>query len=192
MRSAVPTRAIILGGALLVLLAACGLVVTKPITVPTFRNEAVPIASTTRGLPSDLNGEWIVSASLADSYFYDVAPVGGGVTVGVDAAGNGRWAFRDPSGTTLSVPVWAPLTGRYRQGVPGDASSTQGSPLEGTAREFWVLWVDDDFRTAVVGTPDGTFGWIMDRPGAASPDRTEAARRMLEFNGYDLSRLGGA
>ena len=57
--------------------------------------------------------------------------------------------------------------------------------------EFWVLWVDDDFRTAVIGSPTGQFGWIMDRPGAASADRTRAAREILDFSGYDLGRLEG-
>jgi apolipoprotein D and lipocalin family protein len=68
--------------------------------------------------------------------------------------------------------------------LPGRLA-VEGSP------EFWVLWVDDDFRTAVVGTPDGSLGWIMDRPGQASPDRTRAAREVLEWSGYDLGRLAG-
>ena len=58
-----------------------------------------------------------------------------------------------------------------------------------TPLELWVLWVDDDFRTAVIGTPDGRFGWIMDRPGQASRDRTRAAREILDFNGYDTDRF---
>ncbi len=173
----------------LLALGACGQEAAIPITVPTFRDQAVPIASTTRGSPTDLNGEWIVSASLAGSYFNDVAPVGGSVTVGVDPTGTGRWAFRNAAGAMMSVPVWQPVVGRFRQGAPGDGSNTPGSPIEGTAREFWVLWVDDDFRTAVIGTPDGTLGWIMDRPGAASRDRTVAAREVLDFNGYDVARL---
>ncbi len=65
-----------------------------------------------------------------------------------------------------------------------------GRWASGEVPELWILWVDDDFRTAVIGTPDGSLGWIMDRPGQASPDRTAAAREVLDWSGYDLGRLG--
>ena len=176
----------------LLVLAACGQPETETpyVTVPKFRDPSVLIASTTRGAPTDLNGEWVISASFVGSYFNSVAPAGGGVIVDVDPSGTGRWTFRNAEGRTTSVPVWQRMTGRFQQGWPGDASSTPGSPIEGTAREFWVLWVDDDFRTAAVGTPDGSLGWIMNRPGEASGDRTAAAREVLEWSGYDLGRLG--
>lgn len=54
---------------------------------------------------------------------------------------------------------------------------------------YWVLWVDADYRTAVVGVPSGRAGWILNRDPEIPPDRLRAALRVLEFNGYDLSRL---
>jgi len=54
---------------------------------------------------------------------------------------------------------------------------------------YWVLWVDEDYRTAVVGTPSGRAGWILNRDPQIPADRLEAARRVLEFNGYDLTEL---
>lgn len=59
----------------------------------------------------------------------------------------------------------------------------------GEARMFWVLWVDEGFRTAVLGNPDGTFGWIVDRSTTGGADRIRAAREILDFNGYDVSKL---
>lgn len=60
----------------------------------------------------------------------------------------------------------------------------------GTAdRTLWVLWVDDGFRTAAVGTPDGRWGWILDRSTSGGADRIAAAREVLDFNGYDLTHL---
>lgn len=59
----------------------------------------------------------------------------------------------------------------------------------GEAREFWVLWVDEGFRTAALGNPDGTFGWIADRSRTGGADRIRAAREILDFNGYDVSKL---
>lgn len=61
--------------------------------------------------------------------------------------------------------------------------------LGGAPLDLWVLWVDEGYRTVALGTPDGTMGWILDRAVASSADRINAAREMLEFNGYDLDAL---
>lgn len=57
------------------------------------------------------------------------------------------------------------------------------------AADYWVLWVDEGYRTAVVGVPSGRAGWILNREPVIPDDRFRAALRVLEFNGYDLSRL---
>lgn len=54
---------------------------------------------------------------------------------------------------------------------------------------YWVLWVDPDYQTAVVGTPSGRGGWILSRTPTIRPDKLTAARQVLAFNGYDLSAL---
>ena len=53
---------------------------------------------------------------------------------------------------------------------------------------WWVLWADADYRTLVIGTPDGSFGFILNR-GRLPADRLKAAREILEWNGYDLTQL---
>ncbi len=55
-------------------------------------------------------------------------------------------------------------------------------------QEWWVLWADGDYRTLVIGTPSGRFGFILNR-GRISSDRLVAAKEILDWNGYDLSRL---
>lgn len=57
------------------------------------------------------------------------------------------------------------------------------------AADYWVLWTDEDYRTAVVGTPNGRAGWILNRSPDIRADRMQAARDVLEFNGYDLAQL---
>ena len=57
------------------------------------------------------------------------------------------------------------------------------------AADYWVLWTDEDYRTAVVGAPNGRSGWILNRSPDIRDDRYNAARDVLAFNGYDLSRL---
>ncbi len=55
--------------------------------------------------------------------------------------------------------------------------------------DYWVLWVDEGYRTAVVGSPGGRSGWILNREPTISADRLAAAQEVLDFNGYDLSQL---
>lgn len=78
-----------------------------------------------------------------------------------------------------------------------DGSATVSGPgrltvrLDGVpvAAPYWVLWVDEGYRTAVVGVPSGRAGWILNRTPDIPADRLAAARAVLEFNGYDLSAL---
>ncbi len=55
--------------------------------------------------------------------------------------------------------------------------------------ELWVLWVDADYRVAVIGTPSGSFARILARTPVIRPDLLQAARQVLDFNGYDISQL---
>lgn len=61
--------------------------------------------------------------------------------------------------------------------------------LVGIEEPLWVLWVDADYRTVLVGTPSGRLGFILNRGGALTADRLTAARDIFAFNGYDLRRL---
>lgn len=56
-------------------------------------------------------------------------------------------------------------------------------------QDWWVLWADGDYRTLVIGTPSGDFGFVLNRGGAISHDRMTAAREILDWNGYDLSQF---
>ena len=160
----------------LLLLAACGRGTPVPVTeAPSFRDRAQPIASTTRGTAQDMTGEWVISQAYPGLPF---AAAGTRVLLALGANGTAIWRFTGPAGSGM-VATTTGLPGRFVPTAPGGP-------------ELWVLWVDDDFRTAAIGTPDGRTGWIMDRPGAASADRTGAAREMLDFNGYDVARLSGA
>lgn len=52
-----------------------------------------------------------------------------------------------------------------------------------------VMWVDEGFRTAALGTFDGRTGFILDRTAQSAPDRVTAAREIMAFYGWDVSRL---
>lgn len=52
----------------------------------------------------------------------------------------------------------------------------------------WIYWIDADNRTAAMGDPDGQRVWIMDRTGRPG-ERLRIAREILQWYGYDLTRL---
>ena len=55
--------------------------------------------------------------------------------------------------------------------------------------DYWVLWVDEGYQTAVVGMPGGRAGWILNRGPDIPAGRLEAARQVFAHNGYDLTKL---
>lgn len=59
-------------------------------------------------------------------------------------------------------------------------------PIEG---DYWVIHLDPEYRTAVVGVPSGSAGWILSRTPQIAPDQLAAATAALEANGYDTARL---
>ncbi|MBM1815319.1 lipocalin family protein [Pseudosulfitobacter pseudonitzschiae] len=158
----------------LILLAGCARVPA----VTGHRDTATIIASTTRFEAQRFAGDWVVRAAYPQDA--DLR----GVTARQDGTAftllRHRCDATGQCGTVAEVwPATATGQGRYALRDPS-----------GTAdRTLWVLWVDDGFRTAAVGTPDGRWGWILDRSTSGGADRIAAAREVLDFNGYDLTHL---
>lgn len=57
------------------------------------------------------------------------------------------------------------------------------------AGDYWVLWTDADYQTAVVGSPGGRAGWILHRAPVIAEQDLQQAKEALIANGYDPSRL---
>jgi apolipoprotein D and lipocalin family protein len=86
-----------------------------------------------------------------------------------------------PEGPVNRISGTATATG------PGQLSVRLGRiPFAGP---YWVLWVAEDYRTAVVGVPSGRAGWVLHRSPDIPPERLERARAVLAANGYDTDRL---
>lgn len=114
-------------------------------------------------------------------------------------------AFGAEAGCGPLAETWVPIApGRFT--VTGTACAPGGSrAFAGEARmtgpgritreglsgreELWVLWVDADYRMAVIGTPDGRFGRVVSRTPEPRGDLFTAAKQVLDFNGYDVSKL---
>jgi apolipoprotein D and lipocalin family protein len=151
---------------LALLVAACARPAPPP--VASFRNAAVPISSIALFDPARLDGAWREVAGY---------PLGQTCQAAVDLKFSGAGARLDGAACHLPLATSVVLEpsgpGRLRAG----------------GVELWVLWVDADYRTLVLGTPSGRFAAILNRDGPIPADRLTAARRVLDFNGYDLARL---
>ncbi len=80
------------------------------------------------------------------------------------------------------------IAGTARIVAPGELKvSFDGVPF--VAADYWVLWVDEDYQTAVVGVPSGTSGWILARTPTIDAERRARAETVLARNGYDPRRL---
>jgi apolipoprotein D and lipocalin family protein len=61
-----------------------------------------------------------------------------------------------------------------------------GVPIAG---DYWVLGVSRDGRTAYVGTPSRTAGWVLHRDRRFTEEQRRVAERLFRKNGYDEAAL---
>ncbi len=128
---------------------------------PGHRDSAAPIAAIVSFDPARFAGDW-----------HEVAAIG--------RAPGARWQVRS---APFSIATTRDGSGPARLVGPGRIEAGAfDAPL-------WVLWVDDGYRSAVIGTPDGRFAMLLDRAAAMPADRMNAAREVLDWNGYDLAGL---
>lgn len=156
---------------MLAMLAGCS---TPVLEEQSYRKAGAPIYSIAAFDPARLPGTWTEVASFA--------PEGtrcrpGGLTITRGAGG------LQASGRLCRAGHEVGQNGKLSPIGPGRLW------LSGADEPLWVVWVDTDYRTLVLGTPSGHFGWILNRGGALPPDRLKAAREILDWNGYDLSKL---
>ena len=143
-----------------------------------FRDAAQPIASAAMFEPARFAGQWHVVARYPRTA--DQACAGETMDYG---EGTMRWQCLSADGAVAREWSGPALPQTY----PGRFTTDLGADFG--LRNLWVLWVDFDYRTAVIGTPGGEAGYIINRSPTIPADRMTAAREMLDFNGYDVGRL---
>ncbi|MCK8463876.1 lipocalin family protein [Aliiroseovarius sp. S1339] len=138
------------------------------------RSKTRQLSSTTRFNAARFAGRWVIRGEF-------VYPG--------DKPSFGAVNFAENGGAITALDVYGPsgLLDHYSTKQPAPGRISVGSAPFDT--QYWVLWVDADYRTAAIGTPSGSFGWIIDRSNSGGEDRIKAARDVLGFNGYNLSRL---
>ncbi|MEP3331618.1 lipocalin family protein [Sedimentitalea sp.] len=152
-------------------------------TSSSFRDTSARISATTRFDPVEMQGRWVVRERAAEAQdpqatapeSFEFGAVDGSQIAVI-------WSHRvcDAANCVdLRTPLTAKVTG------PGRFVMPRG---EGPPVEHWVLWTDADYRVAAIGTPSGSFGWIMTK-GEARADLMQAAREIMDWNGYDIAHL---
>jgi len=161
--------------AVALMLAAC---TPGPSFVPDgYRDQTVPITSSTRFDPARFAGDWRVIES------FEQTPREVTISRVTFTQVEGGFAYR------ASAPISPLAADVERDPPPVYALEAFGRLSRDDADPIWVIWVDEDHRTAVLGTPSGRFGMILNRTKSLRADRLKAAREILQFNGYDVSRL---
>ena len=152
------------------LLGGCA---AEPVATPvSFRAANAPIWSNAQFDISRLTGRWQQVAGFSTDG-KDCAP--GGIEV------SGKLPSQTIAGRLC-------LNGQSLS-FSGPLSATGPGRLTVADQEWWVIWVDTDYRTMAIGTPSGAFGFILNRGGARPADRLRAAREIFDFNGYDTKGL---
>jgi apolipoprotein D and lipocalin family protein len=133
----------------------------------TARDPSANIGATTRFDPLRFSGNWHVVARFNET--------------GKIPAREALAVSYDPM-TFRMVMLGADGPKTYAYSGSAVLHPEKGEPLV-------VMWVDEGFRTAVLGTPSGKVGYVLDRKPKPSPDRYIAATKILTFYGWDISRL---
>ena len=151
------------------LLASCA----KPaVQVTAFRDADVPIYSNAVMDMGGITGDWAQTASFAVIGDCDAG------LVRITQSDQGLMA----TGHLCLGGVDTDVTGPLAVLGTGRLQTAQGAV-------WWVVWADTALRSLAIGTPDGRFGFILDRTGGLPADRLEAARQVFDFNGYAVARL---
>jgi apolipoprotein D and lipocalin family protein len=156
-------------------LAALGIVACSAAPAPqsVYRPADAPIWSNAVIDMAGLAGDWVQVAAFAAT-----PPPCGAQALRLAALPGGLAA----EGAICGAGGVMPLGGQLGFAGPGRLRPAQGP-------DWWVLWADTDLRTLAIGTPDGRFGFILERSGRLPPDRLEAARQVFDFNSYDTGLL---
>lgn len=181
----------------LLLLLALGACMAAPDAPPpeSFRDRGVPIASQVNVGLEDLDGSWFVRGTIGDfslrqSIHFNLDTMGMRVRPDIPPmTTEGGQGENSVSVNFIIHEILGFDQGRFdavaRTWVHYSIDELIGEPT----LSYWILWADADRRTMAIGTPDGTFGFILDREREGGEDRIAAARDIMEWMGYRVDEM---
>ncbi|SFO36926.1 apolipoprotein D and lipocalin family protein [Roseovarius lutimaris] len=146
-----------------------------------YRDTQTPLTYTTRSDANRLAGDWHVRAHYPGDE--------GLRRVSYLRARDGQEAFKLITRHCADNGACTDIAALWRAKALGPNRWRLADPQGGKTRDLWVIWVDEDYRTAAIGAPDGGYGWVLDRRATGGADRITAAREILDFNGYDIGAM---
>lgn len=158
---------IIFGASVLALLG-CSAPAPAPVGPIPLRKAGAPMWSAAGFLHHKLEGNWYQVAGFA-------AQAGSGCNPG-------QVQFYMSEGR-FKVDGRLCLNGRLERLRTEIGTSGPGRLTVQGMADWWILWVDADYRTIAIATPSGEWGFVLDRKNAPS-DRLNAAAEIFDFNGY--------
>ena len=86
------------------------------------------------------------------------------------------------------------VTGRAKQQGSDSTSKLEVSffdilgwrPIWG---DYWVLYIDADYKIAVIGDKNKKYGWILSRKTTLTKSQKDTSLAVLTKNGYDIQKL---
>ncbi len=92
---------------------------------------------------------------------------------------------------------WEEATGTASPQVPGKTDKLWvvfdnwfSKILPGVAKgDYWILYVSDDYKQAVVGNPDRKYLWLLSRTPTVSKEVREEMLAKAQQQGYDTTKL---
>jgi apolipoprotein D and lipocalin family protein len=94
------------------------------------------------------------------------------------------WQWQEATGTaTPQVPgradkLWVVFDNWFSRLLPGVAKG-----------QYWVLYVSDDYKTAIVGDPNRRYLWLLSRTPEINGVKREDLLSRARQQGYDTTRL---
>lgn len=92
---------------------------------------------------------------------------------------------------------WQQAEGQAVAQVPGDTEKLWvrfdnwfSNVLPAVAKgDYWILYVDDDYRTALVGSPTRKYLWLLSREREVAPELRDKLLDVAQGQGYETSEL---
>jgi apolipoprotein D and lipocalin family protein len=128
-------------------------------------------------------GQWYENARFPNKFEKGCTHVTATYSLNADETIKVANACRKEGGDTVAEgKAWVESTAKLRVTfVPWLGNIAAG--------DYWILDLKSDYSMAVVGAPEGGFGWVLARKPVLSTADRDRAMAAFSKNGYDITQL---